>query len=56
MHPREAAARTVVIIEVCVLVKPFCARIYGCATENALTASPPETRSSSVHPAQIAQA
>ena len=49
---RYAAERTVVISEVCVLVKPFWARMYGCAAEKTLKASPPVTNSISVQPAQ----
>ena len=38
--------------EVCVLVKPFPASMYGCAAEKTLQASPHVTSSISVQPAQ----
>lgn len=49
---RYAAERIVVMSEVCVLVKPFWARTYGCAAEKTLKASPHVTNSISVQPAQ----
>ena len=52
MPSRYATERTVVMSEVCVLVKPFWARIYGCAAEKTLTASPHATNSISAQPAQ----
>lgn len=45
MQSRNVTEQAVVIMEVSVLVKPFCARIYGWVTEKALMHSPPLTSS-----------
>ena len=56
MQSRNVTEQAVVIMEVLVLVKPFCARIYGWVTEKALMHSLPLTSSISVQPRQTAQA
>ena len=50
MQSRNVTEQAVVIMEVSVLVKPFCARIYGWVTEKALMHSPPLTAASAYSP------
>lgn len=56
MQSRNVTEQAVVIMEVSVLVKPFCARIYGWVTEKALMHQSAADRSISVQPRQTAQA
>ena len=53
MQSRNVTEQAVVIMEVSVLVKPFCARIYGWVTEKALKHSLPLTAASAYSPDRL---